>query len=94
MSAVVDVRFESEVPPILNALKCNFEGKELILEVAQHLGDLTVRAIAMDSTDGLSRGVEVEDMGAQISVPAEDRDGLIRVLSGIREFRNNVVAPL
>lgn len=69
MSAVVDVKFEKEVPPILNALKCKIGKRELVLEVAQHLGDLTVRAIAMDSTDGLSRGVEVEDVGTQISVP-------------------------
>ena len=69
MSAVVDVKFEHQVPAILNALKCNFNGRELILEVAQHIGNLTVRAIAMDTTDGLPRGVEVEDTGAQISVP-------------------------
>jgi len=69
MSAVVDVKFEHDVPPILNALKCVVEGRELILEVAQHIGDLTVRAIAMDTTDGLVRGAVVEDMGAQISVP-------------------------
>ena len=69
MSAVVDVQFETEVPAILNALKCEFDGRVLILEVAQHIGDLTVRAIAMDSTDGLSRGITVEDTGSQISVP-------------------------
>ena len=69
MSAVVDVKFEHQVPPILNALKCNFKGRELVLEVAQHLGDLTVRTIAMDITDGLARGVEVVDTGMQITVP-------------------------
>ena len=100
MSAVVDVRFESEVPPILNALKCKFEGKELILEVAQHLGDLTVRAIAMDSTDGLSRGVEVEDMGAQISVPV-GRGVLGRIMNvigdpidGLGEIKHDHVSPI
>jgi F-type H+/Na+-transporting ATPase subunit beta len=69
MSAVVDIKFEKEVPAILNALRCNIDGRNLILEVAQHIGDLTVRAIAMDGTEGLSRGIEVEDTGAQISVP-------------------------
>lgn len=84
MSAVVDVKFEDEVPPILNALKCKFLGQELILEVAQHLGDFTVRAIAMDSTDGLSRGLEVEDTGAQISVPV-GRAVLGRILNVVGE---------
>jgi F-type H+-transporting ATPase subunit beta len=84
MSAVVDVKFEDQVPPILNALKCNFDGRELVLEVAQHIGDLTVRAIAMDSTDGLARGVEVEDTGAQISVPV-GRGVLGRILNVIGE---------
>jgi F-type H+-transporting ATPase subunit beta len=84
MSAVVDVKFEHSVPPILNALKCKFNGRELVLEVAQHIGDLTVRAIAMDSTDGLSRGVEVEDTGTQISVPV-GRGVLGRILNVIGE---------
>ncbi len=69
MSAVVDIQFEKEVPPILNALKCHVDEREMILEVAQHIGDSTVRAIAMDSTDGLARGIEVEDLRQQISVP-------------------------
>ncbi len=82
LSAVVDVKFEDEVPPILNALKCSFSGRELILEVAQHIGNSTVRAIAMDSTDGLSRGLKVEDTGAQISVPV-GRKVLGRILNVI-----------
>ena len=84
MSAVVDVKFEDGVPTILNALKCSFLGRELILEVAQHLGNSTVRAIAMDSTDGLSRGIEVEDTGAQISVPV-GRAVLGRILNVVGE---------
>lgn len=84
MSAVVDVKFEDGVPAILNALKCSFLGRELILEVAQHLGNSTVRAIAMDSTDGLSRGLEVEDTGAQISVPV-GRAVLGRILNVVGE---------
>ena len=70
ISAVVDVEFESgNIPPILSALETDNDGKKLILEVAQHLGENQVRAIAMDSTDGLVRGAEVVDTGAQISVP-------------------------
>ncbi len=70
ISAVVDVEFENgELPPILNALECYNNGKKLILEVALHLGQKQVRTIAMDSTDGLARGVEVKDTGAAISVP-------------------------
>jgi F-type H+-transporting ATPase subunit beta len=73
LGAVVDVQFnDGEVPAILNALHCvneANEGKTLVLEVAQHLGENTVRAIAMDTTDGLVRGLNVVDTGAPISVP-------------------------
>ncbi|PIR34369.1 MAG: F0F1 ATP synthase subunit beta [Alphaproteobacteria bacterium CG11_big_fil_rev_8_21_14_0_20_44_7] len=69
ISAVVDVKFDGALPKILNALECENHGKRLVMEVAQHLGEGTVRAIAMDSTDGLTRGVEVFDTGAPISVP-------------------------
>ena len=73
LGAVVDVQFnEGEVPAILNALEtinAGNEGKTLVLEVAQHLGENTVRAIAMDMTDGLVRGQEVVDTGDAISVP-------------------------
>ena len=70
LGAVVDVTFnDGEVPAILNALTTENEGKTLVLEVAQHLGENTVRAIAMDSTDGLVRGAEVVDTGNAISVP-------------------------
>ncbi|NLI27147.1 MAG: F0F1 ATP synthase subunit beta, partial [Acetobacter sp.] len=67
--AVVDVQFEGELPKILNALNINFEGSKLVLEVAQEIGEHEVRCIAMDTTDGLVRGMPVEDTGAQISVP-------------------------
>jgi F-type H+-transporting ATPase subunit beta len=67
--AVVDVRFEGDLPAILNALHCHNQGKLLVLEVAQHLGESTVRTIAMDSTDGLTRGQEVSDTGAPIAMP-------------------------
>ena len=67
--AVVDVRFEGVLPNILNALELDNDGTPLILEVAQHLGESTVRTIAMDTTDGLVRGQEVIDLGEPISVP-------------------------
>ncbi|MBL6933642.1 MAG: F0F1 ATP synthase subunit beta, partial [Rhodospirillales bacterium] len=67
--AVVDVRFEGDLPNILNALETDNNGNRLVLEVAQHLGESTVRTIAMDTTDGLVRGQEVSDLGEPISVP-------------------------
>ena len=67
--AVVDVHFDGELPKILNALHLKNQDRTLVLEVAQHLGESTVRCIAMDTTDGLVRGRQVEDTGAPISVP-------------------------
>ena len=69
MGAVVDVRFEGDLPNILNALEIDHQGRRLVLEVAQHLGESTVRTIAMDTTDGLVRGQEVVDSGGPITVP-------------------------
>ena len=69
IGAVIDVRFEGEVPAILNALTVKHGESELVLEVAQHLGNGMVRTIAMGATDGLTRGVAVTDTGAPISVP-------------------------
>ena len=70
MGAVVDVQFnDGEIPAILNALHTENDGKTLVLEVAQHLGENTVRAIAMDTTDGMVRGQPVSDTGDAISVP-------------------------
>lgn len=69
IGAVVDVQFDEHLPAILNALHCTNQGNHLVLEVAQHLGENTVRTIAMDSTDGLVRGMEVSDTGSPISVP-------------------------
>ncbi|MDP6603405.1 MAG: F0F1 ATP synthase subunit beta [Rhodospirillales bacterium] len=69
MGAVVDVHFEGDLPPILNALELDNQGSRLILEVALHLGESTVRTIAMDSTEGLVRGQEVADTGGPITVP-------------------------
>ncbi len=85
ISAVVDVQFdEGHVPPILNALEMIHEGKRLVLEVAQHLGENGVRTIAMDSTEGLTRGAEVVDTGAPISVPV-GREMLGRIVNVIGE---------
>jgi len=70
MGAVVDVEFkDSKLPKIMNALEVKGWDTRLVLEVAQHLGDSSVRTVAMDSTDGLMRGMDVEDTGAPISVP-------------------------
>ncbi len=69
VGAVVDVQFDEHLPSILNALHCDNQGNVLVLEVAQHLGENTVRTIAMDTTDGLVRGMEVTDTGAPITVP-------------------------
>ena len=66
---VVDVLFSENLPDIYNALEVSKDGKKIILEVEQHLGGGIVRAVAMDSTDGLARGIEVVDTGAPISVP-------------------------
>jgi F-type H+/Na+-transporting ATPase subunit beta len=72
IGAVVDVHFEGDLPPILNALETENQGKRLVLEVAQHLGESTVRTVAMDSTEGLVRGQEVVDTGLPITVPVGD----------------------
>ncbi len=82
--AVVDVRFEENLPNILNALELDNDGNHLILEVAQHLGESTVRTIAMDTTDGLVRGQDVTDLGEPISVPVGP-EVLGRILNVIGE---------
>ena len=69
IGAVVDVEFDGAIPDILNALEVDNNGQRLVLEVAQHLGENTVRTIAMDATEGLVRGTEATDTGAPITVP-------------------------
>src|SRR4249920_2080955 len=69
IGAVIDVQFEAHLPAILNALETTNGGNRLVLEVAQHLGESTVRTIAMDSSEGLVRGQEVTDTGQPIEVP-------------------------
>jgi len=84
IGAVVDVTFESELPAILTALETDNNGNRLVLEVAQHLGENTVRTIAMDATEGLTRGQSVVNTGAQISVPVGPRT-LGRIVNVIGE---------
>jgi F-type H+-transporting ATPase subunit beta len=72
IGAVVDVQFEDHLPEILNALETDNNGQRLVLEVAQHLGEATVRAVAMDATEGLTRGLAVTDTGKPIQVPVGD----------------------
>src|ERR1700712_3180306 len=84
IGAVVDVQFEGHLPAILNAIETTNGGNRLVLEVAQHLGESTVRAIAMDVTEGLVRGQEVRDTGLPISVPVGE--GLLgRIINVIGE---------
>lgn len=82
--AVVDVQFTGELPYILNALTCKVVDRTLVLEVAQEIGDNQVRCIAMDSTDGMVRGMEVINTGSQISVPVGP-ETLGRILNVIGE---------
>lgn len=86
---VVDVQFtEDKLPAIYNALEVELNKKNLVLEVQQHLGDGVVRAVAMDSTDGLKRGVKVADTGAPISVPVGD-EVLGRILNVLGDTVDN-----
>src|SRR5205085_8135727 len=84
IGAVVDVTFNGDLPKILSALVTDNGGNRLVLEVAQHLGESTVRTIAMDATEGLMRGQEVTDTGSQIRVPVGPKT-LGRILNVIGE---------
>ena len=84
LGAVVDVHFDGDLPAIMNALHTKIDDQVLVLEVAQHLGENTVRTIAMDSTDGMVRGGEVSDTGAPIEVPVGP-ETLGRILNVIGE---------
>merc|ERR1712086_330441 len=84
IGAVVDVQFDGELPPILNSLEVEDHDVRIVLEIAQHLGENTVRTIAMDATDGLVRGQVVVDTGSPIEVPVGP--GLLgRIVNGIGE---------
>ena len=84
IGAVVDVHFPGELPPILNSLETENRGARLVLEVAQQLGESTVRCVAMDSTEGLVRGQEVVDTGEPIAVPVGD-ETLGRIMNVVGE---------
>ena len=84
IGAVVDVQFDDQLPEILNALNTDNNGRTLVLEVAQHLGENTVRTIAMDASEGLVRGQEVTDTGGPISVPVGNAT-LGRILNVVGE---------
>ena len=84
LGAVIDVHFDGDLPPILNALETDNHGNRLVLEVAQHLGENEVRTIAMDSTEGLVRGHEVTDTGEPITMPVGP-ETLGRILNVIGE---------
>jgi F-type H+-transporting ATPase subunit beta len=84
MGAVVDVQFDGHLPAILNALETENRGNRLVLEVAQHLGENTVRTVAMDTSEGLVRGQPVRDTGGPISVPVGD-ETLGRIMNVIGE---------
>src|SRR4051795_11689381 len=86
LGAVVDVQFQDEksLPPILNALTTDVAGRKLVLEVAQQLGEFTVRTIAMDATEGLTRGKDVLDTGGPISIPV-GKETLGRIINVIGE---------
>jgi F-type H+-transporting ATPase subunit beta len=105
MGATVDVQFDGKMPQILNALQCELNGRKLVLEVAQHIGDNVVRCIAMNSTNGLARGVEIIDTGKTIEVPV-GRCTLGRIfnvigdtidegdaLKDVKEYRSIHMAP-
>jgi F-type H+-transporting ATPase subunit beta len=100
IGAVVDVEFEGDLPTILNALETTNQGNRLVLEVAQHLGQNTVRTIAMDATEGLVRGQDVTDLGAPITVPVGP-ETLGRIMNVIGEpidergtLNTKVMAPI
>src|SRR3954466_9652523 len=94
LGAVVDVQFDGDLPAILNALTVDNQGKRLVLEVAQHLGENTVRTVAMDTTDGMVRGQEATDTGAAITVPVgpETLGRIINVIGEPVDERGPVTA--
>ena len=91
--AVVDIKFEGEMPNILNALKYKDKSREIVFEVVQHIGDGVIRAIAMDLTDGLKRGDEVVDTGKSITVPV-GKGTLGRIMDVVGNSSKKVSMPL
>ena len=96
IGAVVDVEFDGTIPDILNALEVDNNGQRLVLEVAQHLGENTVRTIAMDATEGLVRGAEATDTGAPITVPVgpETLGRIINVIGDVVDEGKDIKAKV
>ena len=92
IGAVVDVQFDGALPAILNALETDNNGKRLVLEVAQHLGENTVRTIAMDATEGVVRGAPVTDLGHVCSGAIDGND--TAVLLATNGIGGEAVAPV
>ncbi|MCH5324473.1 MAG: F0F1 ATP synthase subunit beta [Eubacterium sp.] len=93
IGAVLDIRFEPEhLPNLLNAIEIEYDGRKLVAEVAQHIGDDIVRCIAMGSTDGLVRGIPAIDTGASIKVPV-GRETLGRIFNLLGEAVDNQPQP-
>ena len=92
IGAVVDVQFEDGLPSILNALDVSGRSPRLVLEVAQHLGENTVRTIAMDGTEGLIRGQVVTDTGSPIRIPVgeETLGRIINVIGKLQRFQKRL----
>ena len=90
---VLDIKFKpDELPALLNAIEIETQGRKLVAEVAQQIGDNTVRCIAMNSTDGLVRGIEAVDTGSSITVPVGE-ECLGRVFNLLGEPVDNLPAP-
>ena len=96
IGAVVDVEFDGAIPDILNALEVDNNGQRLVLEVAQHLGENTVRTIAMDATEGLVRGADATDTGAPITVPVgpETLGRIINVIGDVVDEGKDIKAKV
>ena len=96
IGAVVDVEFDGAIPDILNALEVDNNGQRLVLEVAQHLGENTVRTIAMDATEGLVRGAVATDTGAPITVPVgpETLGRIINVIGDVVDEGKDIKAKV
>ena len=96
IGAVVDVEFDGAIPEILNALEVDNNGQRLVLEVAQHLGENTVRTIAMDATEGLVRGAVATDTGAPITVPVgpETLGRIINVIGEVVDEGKDIKAKV
>ena len=92
IGVVIDVEFPKELPAIYDALEVEFKGKRLVLETSQHLGSNRIRAVAMDSTDGLKRGMKVVDTGKPITVPVGDKV-LGRMFNVLGEPIDEMAAP-